>query len=175
MNLKGKNVLVVGGGVVASRKIKTLLLFEPRIRVVTKRSSDFIRGLAEEGSVSLSERPFEKGDLEGNDLVVVAVDDIGLQASIFKECLRRGIPVNCVDSPKYCSFIFPSVVVRGALSVGISTSGRAPAVSKRIRELVEGVLPPDIGNVVEEVAGLRKSSVEDKERVIRETVRKRIP
>lgn len=175
VSLETKEVLVVGGGQVASRKIKTLLLFKPRITVVAKQSTAFVEKLASSGVITLHKRSFRSnGDIKDKDVVIVAVDDIKLQQSIFELCLKEKIPVNCVDSPKYCTFIFPSVVVRESFVTGISTSGRAPLVSKTVRKFLEKILPKNIEDVIDNVERIRNSSLKktEKEKVLEETVKK---
>ncbi len=175
ISLQEKEVLVVGGGQVASRKIKTLLLFKPRITVVAKQSTAFVEKLASSGVITLHKRSFSSNeDIKNKDIVIVAADDIKLQQSIFELCLKEKIPVNCVDSPKYCTFIFPSVIVRENFVTGISTSGRAPLVSKTVRKFLEKILPKNIEDVVNNVELIRNSSLKKtkKEKVLEEAVEK---
>lgn len=175
VSLEAKEVLVVGGGQVASRKIKTLLLFKPHITVVAKQSTAFVEKLAASGVITLHKRSvLSNEDINDKDVVIVAVDDIKLQQSIFELCLKEKIPVNCVDSPKYCTFIFPSVVVRESFVMGISTSGRAPLVSKTVRKSLEKIFPKNIEDVVDKVERIRNSSLKktEKEKVLEEAVEK---
>ena len=175
INLQDKEVLVVGGGQVASRKIKTLLLFKPHITVVARQFTAFVKKLASSGVITLHKKSFHSNeDINDKDIVIVAVDDIKLQQSIFELCLKEKIPVNCVDSPKYCTFIFPSVVVRESFVAGISTSGRAPLVSKTVRKFLEKILPKNIEDVVDNVEMIRNSSLNktEKEKVLGQAVEK---
>ncbi len=159
IDLQGKKALVVGAGSVAARKIKTLLAFKPDITVIAKsvKSAEISRW-AEEGKLKLFEREFKPEDVANFDLVVVAVDEIETQKKAFYECTKRGIPVNCVDVPEYCSFIFPSVIIRGELVIAITTSGRAPSVSKKLRETLEQILPVDIEKRIEEIHRIRENN-----------------
>ncbi|MEO2153254.1 MAG: NAD(P)-dependent oxidoreductase [Aquificota bacterium] len=86
----------------------------------------------------------------------MATDDINLQRKIFKLCSKKRIPVNSVDSPDYCSFIFGSLIVRGDLVIGITTSSKAPALSKEIRKLIEKHLPPNVEEILNHLYEVRK-------------------
>ena len=83
VNLKQKEVLVIGGGKVATRKVKTLLNFGPSITVIARQTTDLIDKLAQEGTIKLHKRSFNlKEDIKNRDVVIVATDDIDLQKSI---------------------------------------------------------------------------------------------
>ncbi len=164
-NLEDKRVLVVGGGVVASRKIETLLTFKPQeIYIVAKALNDSVKRFGKRKTVKLNEREFRTEDLENKDMVIVAADDTDLQMEIFKECKNKNIPVNCVDSPKYCSFIFPSVIVKGDFVIGISTSGKAPFISKKMRKFLEKIIPDSMNEIVNEASNIRSSFTKEKEK-----------
>ncbi len=156
IDLSNKRVLVVGGGKVATRKVKSLLKFTRNIRIVAPKIQKELTEIAEREGLELVKRYFRASDLKGVDLVIVAVDNISLQRRIFRICQRRKILCNSVDSPELCNFIFPSLIVRGDISIGISTSGRAPALSKKLRELIEDCLPLDLEEVLEIVSRERE-------------------
>lgn len=156
VSLKDKEILVVGGGKVATRKVEKLLPFGGKITVVAPKVEKRLKELAKKGRIKIKKRKFLTGDLRNKFLVVVAADDIDLQRRIFKLCQKRGILCNSVDSPEYCNFIFPSLVVRGDLVIGITTEGKAPALSKEVRKLIEQTLPRDIGKILETLYRERK-------------------
>ncbi|NPA14738.1 MAG: bifunctional precorrin-2 dehydrogenase/sirohydrochlorin ferrochelatase [Aquificae bacterium] len=156
VDLKGKEILVVGGGKIATRKVEKLLPFGGKITVVAPKISPELKKLSKEGKIKIKRRRFLTGDLKNKDLVVVATDDINLQRKIFKLCSKKRIPVNSVDSPDYCSFIFGSLIVRGDLVIGITTSSKAPALSKEIRKLIEKHLPPNVEEILNHLYEVRK-------------------
>ncbi len=177
INLEKKNILVVGGGMVASRKIETLIKFNPqKITVVAKKASKFLKKLSKEQEIILYIREFNTDDLKNKDMVIVAVDNMDLQSQIFEICKNKSIPINSVDSPEYCSFIFPSSIVRGEFVIGISTSAKAPAVSKGMRQFLEKIIPDDMENIIKDVAKIRKSPLDNKHknRAILYIVKKRL-
>ena len=164
VDLSQKKVLVVGGGKVAQRKVRSLLRFTKNIKVVAPRVSRELEELIKEKGLKLVRRYFRSSDLKGVDLVIVAVNKLSLQERIFRMCEKRGILCNSVDSPKLCNFLFPSLIVRGDVTLGISTSGRAPALSRRLRELIEECLPEDLEGILDRIAGERERLPKGRER-----------
>ncbi len=156
IDLSDMDVLVVGGGRVALRKVLKLLPFTRNITIVAPQVRIELLRLAGERNLRILKRRFFMKDLQGKDLVIVAVDNLRLQERVYRECKRRKILCNSVDSPEYCNFIFPSLVVRDDLVIGITTGGRAPALSRRIREIVEGSLPDNIVDILREVSEARE-------------------
>ncbi len=177
IDLSRRKVLVIGGGRVAARKIKSLLKFTKNIKVVAPRVSEELRSLMKREGIEYRRRKFIISDLKGVDLVVVAVDDLELQKRVFELCERKRILCNSVDSPEHCNFIFPSLIVRGDLTIGISTGGRVPALSKRIRELLEVCLPDNLDKILEIVSEERErlSKGEERRRRISELVNRLLP
>lgn len=144
-NIEDKHFLVIGGGGVAKSKIKRLKQFTDNITVIAE-STDI------EGAII---RPFEDSDLDGADYVIGASDDRELNHSISSLCRSKGIPVNIVDNPELCTFIFPSLIKRGDLVIGISSSGKSPAFSQYIRRELEKVIPDNAEDIIEELYTLR--------------------
>jgi len=88
--------------------------------------------------------------------------------------MEMKIPVNCVDSPELCSFIFPALIVEGDLCVGINTAGRAPAVSSALRQYIQKIIPSKISALIDEVDAIRRSrpAGQERQRTIIEHCRK---
>ncbi|WP_457644537.1 precorrin-2 dehydrogenase/sirohydrochlorin ferrochelatase family protein [Persephonella sp.] len=164
IDLTGKKVLIVGAGNVALRKIEKLIPFSPDITVVAKKVSDDVRDICSSNGIEVFERPFRIEDLEGKDMVIVAVDDIQLQKEIFEYCRDLKIPVNSVDSPEYCDFIFPAYVKIDDIVIGITTSGKAPGLSAKIREIIENCLPDNLEDLLNELSHIREKEKKGKER-----------
>lgn len=164
IDLSKKKVLVVGGGRVATRKVKNLLRFTEDITVVAPKVTRELDEIYREGRIRLKRRRFLAQDLKEADVVIVAVDNVKLQERIYRLCERRGILCNSVDSPEFCNFLFPSLVIRGDLVIGISSSGKVPALSRRVREIVERCLPESIEEVLEELSRERRRMEKGEER-----------
>jgi precorrin-2 dehydrogenase/sirohydrochlorin ferrochelatase len=158
LDLSSKEILVVGAGNVAARKIEKLLLFQnTKITVVAIEALEEVKELNANGKVMLIERAYSASDLDGKDIVIVAVDDIPLQKTIFDICQERKLLCNSVDSKDYCNFIFPALVVRGSVTVGISSGGQAPSLSARLRKAIDKMLPVNVHDIAEKISQLRNS------------------
>ena len=146
INLEGRRVLIVGGGHVALRKAERLSPYGADIFAV---APEFIPGFAGIPGVTLLERRFEPGDIDGAALVVAATDDGELNAAVSELCRWENIPVNVVDDLEKCSFVFPALVQRGELSVGISTGGASPSAAQYVRRGVEQLVPEGFEGILD--------------------------
>ena len=146
VDLSDKEGLIVGGGAVALRKIEKLLPYGPKLTVAALEFGEEIRGT--EG-IRLLESAFIPVMLDGKYFVIAATDDRELNHRIADLCGERGILVNVVDDRDECGFLFPSLVKKGKLSVGISTEGASPSAAVRIREGFERGIPENFGRILE--------------------------
>lgn len=156
LKLRGRQVLVVGGGSVAEGKILGLLDTGASIRVVALQASRRVREWAAAGLLALAERAFDIQDLNGVFLVVVATGDAPIGELVFLEVQARGILANVVDVPGQCDFFYPAVVRRGDLQIAISTSGRSPSLAQRLRQQLERQLGEGYAAWVEELGETRR-------------------
>ncbi|MBR5269624.1 MAG: bifunctional precorrin-2 dehydrogenase/sirohydrochlorin ferrochelatase [Anaerotignum sp.] len=153
MEIKGKECLVAGGGMVAFRKIEKLLPFGVKITVV---SPAFCTEIEEMDGITRIRRKFEKEDINGMLFVIGATDDEKVNAEISALCRENDIPVNIVDDPKKCTFFFPALVKQGEFVAGFSTGGGSPLAAQYIRKKVEDAVPEGFDKVVEVLASVRK-------------------
>ncbi|WP_394822341.1 bifunctional precorrin-2 dehydrogenase/sirohydrochlorin ferrochelatase [Pendulispora albinea] len=143
LHLEGRDVLVVGAGSVAEKKVEDLLTARARVRVVAPRATDRIRALAGAGTLEWSARAFTASDVLGSWLVVSATGSRAVAKRVFEEAEQRHVFVLAVDDPKRGSAISSSVVRRDPFVVAISSSGNAPALTRLLRELIEQILPEE--------------------------------
>ncbi len=159
-NLEGKRVVVVGGGIVAKRKIELLLPTGAQIVVITQEALDEIKEMAQKGLIELFERRYSNGDLKNSWLVIAATDKPEVQQAIFNEAEDRHIFCNVVDKPEVCSFIVPSMVRRGDLCIAISTGGQSPGLAKKLRKRLEIEFGQEWEGFVDIIGYLRKIIIE---------------
>ena len=138
-NLHNRKCIVVGGGTVAERKVVSLLLSGGVVTLISPQATTFLESLAKVGQIVWHSRQFRAGDTDGMFLVCAATDFPEINSSVFEDAYNRnGIRlVNVVDVIPECTFAAASVVVCGDVSISISTSGKSPAMSRRIREYLE--------------------------------------
>ena len=155
------NVLLVGAGDVASRKLALLTRTEANIHVIAPEINPEVRGYADAGRILISERNVVHADIQNYDLVYLATANDSLNAELATLATARGIWVNAVDNPAFCRFITPSIVDRGRLVVAISTAGAAPVFARTIRSRLEASLPQSLKPLFDFVAD-RRVEVQDK-------------
>ncbi len=155
-DLRGKKVLVVGGGRVAGRKVTRLLEAGACVTLVSPRLTPELRELISQGRLNHKARRFQKEDVDDVWLVVAATDDQGVQKEVYNCAKSKRIFCNVVDQPNYCTFIVPSEVRRGDLCVAISTSGKSPALARALRIKLEHELGEEFGEYLELLGRLRE-------------------
>ena len=137
MNIAGRRCVVVGGGKVAERKVASLLEAGAMVVLVSPAMTPLLFSMVKSGMIEHVSRRYRKGDLKRAFLCVVATNDRRLQERIWKEAEDQGVLANIVDSDEDCDFLVPSYFRRGDLVISISTSGKSPALAKRIRKDLE--------------------------------------
>lgn len=164
LNLHQRICLVVGGGPVAERKVKSILECEGLVRLVSPRITSALAELSAQNRLKWEARNYSELDLTGVFLAFICTDDRYLNRSIAHDCRKRMVLANVVDDPANCDFFVPSVLKRESLSVAISTEGRSPLFSRRLREELEELIPQDYGKLAEGLGRMRdyiKTLVED--------------
>ena len=140
VELARRPCLVVGGGVVAERKVEGLLAVDADVTVVSPDLTDLLSAYAAAGRIHHHARPCRPGDLDGMALVFTALDDREATRAIAAEAQERGVWLNAADDPACCDFILPGVVRRGALTIAVASGATSPAVTRALREHLDSVL-----------------------------------
>lgn len=164
LNLHERICLVVGGGPVAERKVKSILECEGLVRLVSPRITSALEELSAQKSLKWESRSYSEVDLAGVFMAFICTDDKQLNRTIAQDCRKKMILVNVVDDPSNCDFYVPSLLRRDSLAVAISTEGRSPLFSRRLREELEELIPQDYGQLAEGLGRMRdhiKTLVED--------------
>jgi len=152
------HVLLVGGGHVALEKLGVLLRQQPasRVTVLAVVVSAAVRALAKaHPHVTLVERPYEEGDLDGKHIAITAVDDRAVSERVHADARARYVPVNVADTPDLCDFYLGAIARKGHLKIAVSTNGRSPTIAKRLRDVLEEELPDELDEVMEKLRVLR--------------------
>lgn len=167
MNLYDVPCLVVGGGEVAARKAEKLVAFHAAVTVVAPEISPEFLKMESLQQIKFYKRVFLPEDVANKALVVAATNDNKINREIAKQCHDLNIPVNVVDDQEACTFIFPAIVQRGPILIGISTGGASPKAALYLKERIESMLPENDGcytEILQYLAQMRpliKSTVSD--------------
>jgi siroheme synthase-like protein len=148
LDLAGKPVVVVGGGVIALDKVELFLKFGAAVTVVSPDLHADLQACLVGGRIQHISRPYQAGDLDGAVIAVGATDDREVNRRVAADARAAGLPVNVVDTPAECTFIVPSVVVRDDMVIAVSTGGASPALAKRMRRDLEARYGPAYGEFV---------------------------
>ena len=155
LDLKGKRVVVIGGGEVALRKIESMLDHGAVVTVIAPELVPGIRELARRRALTIQLRKFESGDCDAVALVIAATDDKNVQLRVRQDAAKAGVLVNVVDVPDLCDFIVPALFSRGDISIAVSTNGKSPSLAARLRDRIGSHIGPGYARLAERLGKLR--------------------
>lgn len=156
LDLSNKQCVVIGGGKVSERKVKSLIDSKASVTVISPVITANLQEINLNGSFHWIDREYRQGDLTGYFLVIIATDNEDLNLSIYNEVDHSTQFVNIADNPELCTFIVPSVVKRGHLQLSISTHGASPGLAKKIRQDLEKQYGEDYINYTDFLAKMRE-------------------
>jgi precorrin-2 dehydrogenase / sirohydrochlorin ferrochelatase len=156
LDLTGRRCVMIGGGVIAERRVDALATAGAHVIVISPRLTPALAALAAERRIEHEARGYREGDLAGADLAFVATDAGEVNAAVAREARERQIWVNAADDPARCTFILPALVRRGDLTVAVATGGSSPALARAIREELEAYLTDDYATLAAIAAEARK-------------------
>ena len=162
LDIKNRKCLVVGGGGVGTRKVMTLIDCDAKVTVVSPDVRGKLLELADRGLIILEKRPYRETDLEGMFLVIGTTDDEELNRQISMDAEKLNMLCNIADRPEVCNFILPSIVNRGDLTISISTSGKSPALAKRLRIELEEQFGNEYAEFLRLMGAIRKKLLSQK-------------
>ena len=155
LDIAQRSCVVVGGGEVALRKVQSLLDCQAAVIVVSPACCGGLEQLAQQGAVTLVQRKYRRGDLEGAILAIAATDEREANVEVSHEAREKAIPVNVVDVPAISDFIVPSYFSRGDLTISISTAGGSPALARKIRTQLQAEFGEEYAILVRVVNDVR--------------------
>ncbi len=156
LDIVDRNCVVIGGGAVGARKVKTLVECGAKVTVVSLEVTPSVDALAQEGKIVLHQRGYESHDLDKAFLVIGATDDENLNARISQDANERNLLCNIADRPQVCNFILPSIVRQKDLIIAVSTCGKSPAFAKHMRKELECQFGPEYGILLDLMGAVRK-------------------
>lgn len=153
VELQNKSVLIVGGGIVAFRKVKTLLDHGAIVRIVSPKLLPELKELVDFVRCFWLEKEYSPGDIQDSILVFSCTEKEDVNAEVAQNANEAYRLINVVDDPEKCTFIVPSILERGDLSIAVSTSGSSPIVARQIRADLE----KEYGDEMKDYLALLKS------------------
>ncbi len=147
LDIKDRPALVVGGGLMAARKVESLLGAGARVTVVAEDAAPDLEAFFDDDRLSHVARPFEDDDLEDKVLAIVATDDDVLNRRVSALARKSGVPVNVVDNFELCTFIMPAIVDRSPIVVAVSSGGEAPILARLLKTRLESIIPGAFGRL----------------------------
>lgn len=152
LKIAGMDVLVVGGGPVAARKVDNLVRAGASVRVL---SPAFVSELEHRGDIRRELRAYSAAAIANARLVFACTDDRDTNLRVAEDARAAGRWCNIADDPENSDFFVPAVLRRGDLSVAVGTAGAAPHLAARVRDELESHFGVDFGILVEELQRAR--------------------
>ncbi|MEO8819503.1 MAG: TSUP family transporter [Ginsengibacter sp.] len=158
LKLENLSLLIIGGGNVAFEKLNAVLNNSPRtkIKLVGIEINNAIRNISEQfENLELLERAYTTADIEEADIVIAAVNDFTTSEQIKNDSKEKGKLVNVADKPGLCDFYLGSIVKKGSVKIAISTNGKSPTIAKRLKEVINDLIPEEMENVLQNMRLIR--------------------
>jgi len=149
LRLKNQPCLVVGAGEIAARKIELLARTGAKISVIALKICSAVQNLQTQYHLVIMKKAFVPSDITGYKLIVSATNQLEVNRQVAETAKKHNIPVNVVDNPALCSFIFPAIIDRSPVIAAVSTSGTSPVLARLLREKIEGMIPPALGRLAQ--------------------------
>lgn len=163
-NLSHQRVIIIGGGEVAQRKADLLHKAGASLVVLSKHFDEGFLQFLQDNNHAIIHKPYESSDLDGigkPSFIICATDDHAINVQVHADAKARSIAINVVDVPDLCDFIFPAIVDRDPIVIGVSSNGKAPVLARLIRAKIESQLPSTIGRIAK-LAGEFRQTVKEK-------------
>ena len=160
LNIRDRKCVIVGGGSVALRKANLLSRAQARVTVIATSICEELEALCRDSNGTTVYEPFTPAQLEGAALVIAATDDGATNLAVSAAAKSLNIPVNVVDEAELCSFMMPSIVDKAPVLVAISSSGTAPVLTSKLKEMIEIVIPGRI-DALANLMGSYRARVKD--------------
>lgn len=159
LDLRGCDTVVVGGGEVAQRKVRSLLAAGARVTVIAPALGSWLAEQAAVQSVRWLARPYAPGDLAGCRLAVAATDSPAVNEQVAAEARDAGVFVNVATPPEAGDCWFLAGFERGGITVALGTAGASPFAARKLRERLEAAVPPELGQLVELLGEVRAEAL----------------
>lgn len=156
IRMRGKLAVIIGGGTVALRKLRTLLNADASVRVVAMNICSEIDTLEQSGALSVRLGGYTESDLDNAFLVIAATDNALVNEQVCADARARRILVTVADNPGAGDCTFPAILQRGDLEIAVSTGGRCPTFAADVRNGIEEHIGHEYGAILDRLAEERE-------------------
>lgn len=161
-NLSNQSVLIIGGGDVAHRKASLMAQAGANIVLIAKHIKPDLFELLKDHRHAIKQKEYEATDLNKSFvIVIVATNNHELNTRIYQDAKAHFLLVNVVDTPQLCDFIFPAIIDRNPIMIGVSSNGKSPVLARLIRAKIESLIPPAISKTAQ-LAGEYRDKIKAK-------------
>ncbi|CAC9408131.1 NAD(P)-binding protein [Staphylococcus aureus] len=147
IDLTNKNVVIVGGGTVASRRAQTLSQYVEHMTVISPTITEKLQNMVDKGVVIWKEKEFEPSDIVDAYLVIAATNEPCVNEAV-KQALPEHTLFNNVGDASNGNVVFPSALHRDKLTISVSTDGASPKLTKSIMAELEALYPPSYSSYI---------------------------
>lgn len=161
LDIINKTCIIIGGGSVATRKVKTLMEYKANIIIISDKLSDELKYIVKNNNLIWKKKKYSDEDLDGAFLVFAATDDQEVNNTIYKRAKAQNILINIVDAHEKCTFIVPSKIEQGDLTIAISTNGKSPMLTKKIKEDLSEIYTPAYAELLSILGDIREKSLKE--------------
>jgi siroheme synthase-like protein len=158
LDIENRNVVIVGGGEVCTRKAETMLRYGAKVTIVSPSFTDEIERWAAEGRLTLARKRYESADIEDAHIVIASTDETAVNEQVAADARARRIPVNVVDVTPLCEFIVPAIIEKDGIQIAISTGGKSPALARTLKEDLSRAVGPEYSEINDLLGSLRAAA-----------------
>ncbi len=152
IRMHGKRAVIIGGGAVALRKLRTLLAAGASVRVVAVHSCPDIVDMENSGVIDIKHGHYDASDLDGAFLAIAATDDFKVNQQVCADARTRSILVSVADNPGAGDCTFPALLQQGDLEIAVSTSGRCPTFAVDVRNYIAKHIGHEYGVILDQLS-----------------------
>ena len=140
IDLSDKQIVVIGGGHIAERRIKVLTDFTKNIKVIAPKITPVIENLSKENKISWIKKEFSEDDINGAYMVLAVTDNYDVNHRIYEACKKQNIFISNAGDVNECEFHFPGIICYDEVVIGFNGGGYSHSKTRKTRERVEGFL-----------------------------------
>jgi siroheme synthase-like protein len=158
LDVENRNVVIIGGGEVCTRKAETMMRYGAKVTIVSPELTSELEEWARNGQLTIRRKRYETTDIEDAHIVIASTDDTAVNERVAADARALRIPVNVVDVPHLCEFIVPAIVEKESIQIAISTGGKSPALARTLKEDLNRTVGPEYAEINDLLGSLRDSA-----------------